>query len=412
MRQGPPPPKFGTPEHYVVGPEFADGRLDRFLLKSVPGADRDQVLRWLEGGHATIRGKPCKPLRRLHGGEEVVLIRPPAKATWKAARIIEGLTVLAESPAWVAIDKPAGLATDEQPNNHPSVVTAMAMQMAGWSAAGKAQPGLVHRLDRDTTGCLLLARNDAGLAGLNKAFDEGEVEKRYLAVVRGTPFDLKRLEGPYARDPKDPRRYTTRAPSARRAALSYETLGRAETEHGPLALLSVQLETGRTHQIRVQLSEHNVPLLGDTLYAPMEVRLHPMTPGRVALHAWKLSFPDIGGPANGRVELTAPIPADLHPLVSLLAPELLASAAVVVSTVAPTQAAPAGSISPQPRRQPPRRRAPQSGRPGQGRPGAGKPGAGKPGPGRSGPGSGKPTGQGRPSGPGRPSPRPPSRPKP
>jgi 23S rRNA pseudouridine1911/1915/1917 synthase len=178
------------------------------------------------------------------------------------------------------------------------VVTAVS-RLGGFDLDGRSLPGLAHRLDRDTTGCLLLARTDLALAALKGSFERGEVEKEYLALVAGAPPDEGALDTPYARDPKDSRRFTTRARSPRRARLSW-TL---ERRFAWAALLRVRLDTGRTHQIRVQLAEAGFPVLGDAVYGVASPLIE-----RQALHAVRLAFPS---PAGGRVDVSAPLPADL-----------------------------------------------------------------------------------------------------
>jgi 23S rRNA pseudouridine1911/1915/1917 synthase len=197
------------------------------------------------------------------------------------------------------VDKPAGLPVEPEGANAEGVVTA-ARRLGLFSVDGRASPGLPHRLDRDTTGALLLARHDRALAALRAAFAATEVEKEYLSLVAGEPKDEGWLDTPYGRDPSDPRRFTTRLASHRHARLSWRTVERL----AGAALLSVRLETGRTHQIRVQLAEKGHPVLGDAVYG-----IASPTIGRQALHARRLAFPRPSG--EGRVEVLAPVPPDL-----------------------------------------------------------------------------------------------------
>jgi 23S rRNA pseudouridine1911/1915/1917 synthase len=208
----------------------------------------------------------------------------------------------------LVVDKPSGLAVEAGGPNAPGVVEA-ARDLARLDAGGRALPGLPHRLDRDTTGCLLLARTDVALERLRQAFAGKRVEKEYLAIVEGTPPDRGTLDTPYARDPADRRRFTTRVPSPRRARLSF----RVERRLAGAALVRVLLDTGRTHQIRVQLAEAGWPVVGDSVYG----RPSPAI-ARQALHAVRLAFPR---PSDGsRVEVAAPIPADFSEALDRLAP--------------------------------------------------------------------------------------------
>jgi 23S rRNA pseudouridine1911/1915/1917 synthase len=215
--------------------------------------------------------------------------------------------VLHDRGGALVVDKPPGLAVEPAGPSSPSAVGA-ASRLGRFDVDGRAWPGLPHRLDRDTSGCLLLARTDAALEALRRSFQEGRVEKVYLAIVAGAPPDEGALDTPYARRKDDPRRFTTRAPSARRARLSFRVARRL----AGAALLRVRLETGRTHQIRVQLAEAGWPILGDVTYG-----VASPVPGRQALHAWRLAFPD---PADGtRVEVEAPLPDDLRGALAALA---------------------------------------------------------------------------------------------
>ncbi|HET8732282.1 MAG TPA: RluA family pseudouridine synthase, partial [Anaeromyxobacteraceae bacterium] len=247
-------------------------------------------------------GKACSPHRRLFGGEEIELDRP---APAVVAALGPAMAVLHDDAACLVVDKPAGLAVEPAGPASPSVVGA-ASRLGRFDVGGRARPGLPHRLDRDTTGCLLLARTDAALAALKAAFEAGQVEKAYLALVAGAPPDQGALDTPYARDPADARRFTTRVPSHRRARLAF----RVERRLAGAALLRVVLDTGRTHQIRVQLAEAGFPVLGDATYGVASPHL-----ARQALHAVRLAFPS---PAGGRVDVTAPLPADLAAAVEAL----------------------------------------------------------------------------------------------
>lgn len=292
----------------------AGERLDKHLAANIPGLSLERARELIARGHVRICGKTCQPTRKLWGGEEVEVERPaPRRAP--ASRSAEGpaLPVLHDDASLVVVDKPPGLVVEPSPNE-PSVVGLLAARLQPFDVEGLAQPGVVHRLDRETSGCLALARTDAAVAALNLAFNEKRVDKRYLVVVLGEAPERGRLEGPYGRDPEHPRKYTTRVRSARRAALSFEVRERLKGA----TLLEVKLETGRTHQIRVQLSEAGLPVLADSLYGTREAREHPAARaiGRQALHARSLSLPS---PATGEVlRVEAPLPEDFQRALALL----------------------------------------------------------------------------------------------
>jgi 23S rRNA pseudouridine1911/1915/1917 synthase len=293
----------------------AGERLDKHLAANIPGLSLERARELIAKGHVRIRGKTCQPTRKLWGGEEVEVERPAPRRAPAASRSAEGpaLPVLHDDAALVVVDKPPGLVVEPSPSE-PSVVGLLAARLPPFDVEGLAQPGVVHRLDRETSGCLALARTDAAVAALNLAFNEKRIDKRYLVLVLGEASESGRLEGPYGRDPENPRKYTTRVRSARRAALSFEVRERLKGA----TLLEVKLETGRTHQIRVQLSEAGHPVLADGLYGPREAREHPAAQaiGRQALHARSLSLPH---PATGEaLRVEAPLPEDFQRALALL----------------------------------------------------------------------------------------------
>lgn len=275
--------------------EAAGARLDRFLATALAlPVERARAL--VEAGRVRIRGKACSPHRKLFGGEEVAVEHPAPRAVEASG---PALTVLHDDPGCLVVAKPPGLAVEPAGPGSPSVIAA-ASRLGAFDVGGRGAPGLPHRLDRDTSGALLLARHDRALAALRAAFEAGVVLKEYLAIVAGAPPAEGRLDTPYARDPADPRRFTTRVPSARRARLSFVV----ERALRGAALLRVRLETGRTHQIRVQLAEAGFPVLGDATYGVASDAI-----ARQALHAERLAFPPpSGGP---RVDVRAPLPEDL-----------------------------------------------------------------------------------------------------
>jgi 23S rRNA pseudouridine1911/1915/1917 synthase len=280
----------------TVPREDAGARLDRWLARRL-GQPAARAAALCEQGKVRVRGKACSPLRKLHGGEAVEVDLAGVLAA--APALGPDLTVLHDDAACLVVDKPADLPVEPAGPSSPSVVGA-ASRLGGFDVAGRTLPGLPHRLDRDTTGCLLLARSDAALLSLRAAFEAGRVEKAYLALVAGAPPDEGALDTPYGRDPADARRFTSRLPSHRRARLSF----RVERRLRGAALLRVALDTGRTHQIRVQLAEAGYPVLGDSTYGVASPAI-----ARQALHAARLAFPS---PAGGLVVVEAPLPADLQ----------------------------------------------------------------------------------------------------
>jgi 23S rRNA pseudouridine1911/1915/1917 synthase len=283
-------------ETVVVPGDAAGERLDRFLAR-VLGLGIERVRALVKGGRVHIRGKVPSEHRKLFGGEQVLVARLAPRAA-APARKEPALGVLHDDRDCLVVDKPAGLPVEPAVPGAPSVVGA-ASHLGAFDVGGHALPGLAHRLDRDTTGCLLLARHDRALAALLAAFQAGRVEKTYLAVVAGAPPDSGALDTPYGRSAADPRRFTTRLASARRARLAFLVRERL----GGAALLEVRLETGRTHQIRVQLAEAGYPVLGDATYGVPSEGI-----ARQALHASRLAFPS---PSGAAIVVEAPLPPDL-----------------------------------------------------------------------------------------------------
>jgi 23S rRNA pseudouridine1911/1915/1917 synthase len=278
-------------------PSGAPTRLDSLLARALPGHTREAIRALLEQGLVRVNGRQARVHRRLHGGETVELTLPAPRRL----ATVSGppLRVLLDREDFLIIDKPPGHPVEPE-RGQVSIVELAATQLGAFDVGGLAAPGVPHRLDKDTTGCLLLARTDAALVRLHAAFEAKGVDKRYLALVLGAPPDEGRLDTPYGRDPQDPRRYTTRVSSARRARLGFQV--RERFPEG-LALLEVHLETGRTHQIRAQLADLGFPLLGDPVYGQGPSPLL----ARVALHAVRLGVAGPGSP----VEAHAPIPDDL-----------------------------------------------------------------------------------------------------
>ncbi len=274
-------------KHLTV-PSVAPSRLDAFLSQTLPGFSKAQVQHLLNQGKVKVNGKKAKPLRRLFGGEEVEVDLPEVTRPTGPKTDGPQLHALYEDAKWLVIDKPTELVV-ESTGSRPSVVKLAAAQFSGFNVGGIAQPGVAHRLDKDTTGCLILSKTDTALSELQQAFQDKRVGKTYLALVWGSPPESGALDTPYARHPEDPRRYSTRFPSARRARLSWKRL----ESFAEVALLEIILDTGRTHQIRCQFADLGHFVLGDWLYGNDESRAAGF--GRCALHAARLTLEGLTG---------------------------------------------------------------------------------------------------------------------
>lgn len=296
-----------------VGPEAAGQRLDRWLAERL-GEPRNQVQRWIRDGLVRVGGEPAaKPATPLAEGERLTVEIPapePSGIEPEAGR----LPVLHEDASVVVIDKPAGLTV--HPGAGRSTGTLVHRLIDRYpdveGVGGAGRPGIVHRLDKDTSGALVVARTPEAYRALQRAFSEREVDKRYLAIVYGAPEPAGgAIDEPIGRHATERRRMTVR-PDGRPARTRYRTRAAA----AGLALLELDIETGRTHQIRVHLKHHQHPIVGDPLYGEARWktvhgparRLLEAFP-RPALHAWRLAF---AHPATGeRAAFQAPVPADL-----------------------------------------------------------------------------------------------------
>jgi 23S rRNA pseudouridine1911/1915/1917 synthase len=306
------PARRGTaspiPSLRIVVPEEAAGeRLDRFLA-SLPEVDsRAAAERLIETGAALVDGTARAKSHRLEGGEELALELPTARP---AALVSEDLPlrIAWEDEHLLVVDKPAGIVVHPAPGHATGTLVHGLLGRAGGGEEAE-RPGIVHRLDRDTSGLLVVARNDEAYRRLRNLVRRRALERRYKALVRGRPRSRRgRIEAPIGRDRTDPTRRSLDTDSPRDAVTHFE-VERLLDGH---ALIDVRLETGRTHQIRVHLAAIGLPVVGDTLYGVADPVLK-----RQFLHAWRLAFPH---PISGEaVELESPLPEDLQAALERLA---------------------------------------------------------------------------------------------
>jgi 23S rRNA pseudouridine1911/1915/1917 synthase len=285
---------------FAVADADAGERLDRALASRPEVGTRSLAERLVEDGAVTVDGKPRSKSHRLEAGSIVVAEVPePAKLEAEPVTV----PIVYEDPHVLVLDKPPGIAM------HPgagAVAGTLASQLVTLGAAGGEdpdRPGIVHRLDRDTSGLLVVARSAPAFAALQDAIRRREVERRYLALVRGhTRSRTGRIDAPIGRDRRDPTRRSLDTGEPRDAVSWFEVV---ETlpQH---TLLDVRLETGRTHQIRVHLAAIDLPVSGDPTYgAKGDLGLE-----RQFLHAHRLRF---AHPVTGaEVALESPLPDDLE----------------------------------------------------------------------------------------------------
>jgi 23S rRNA pseudouridine1911/1915/1917 synthase len=287
-------------------------RLDRFLAAALGDRSRAELQRWIEEGHITVNGAACKASRRLLPGDAIV-VAPPAPRPAELVPEPIPLVVLYEDADLLVVDKPAGLVVHPAAGHTDgTLVNAILHHCPDIEGVGGVQrPGIVHRLDKDTSGIILVAKNDACHRYLQAQFKARTVQKTYLALVHGRPAPpAGRIVAPIGRDPRRRYRMAVVAPDAGREAVTdYETVEALPD----VTLMAAHPRTGRTHQIRVHFAAAGHPLVGDPLYGPSRDRFRL---GRQFLHAHRLVF---RRPSDGaEIELTSPLPADLQRLLDRL----------------------------------------------------------------------------------------------
>jgi 23S rRNA pseudouridine1911/1915/1917 synthase len=298
--------------------EAKGARLDHHLAQAFPDLTRSRLKTLIEEGRATLDGNPAKPALRLRGGERIRLELPPPVPAKPGAEALP-VHVLYEDADVIVVDKAAGMVVHPAAGNWTgTLVNALLAHVKDLGGVGgELRPGLVHRIDKDTSGCLVVAKNERALSALQASFKSREVAKTYLALVHGQTPERGRMETLYGRHPVHRKRFTGKVREGKPALTEYV---RREL-FDEASLVEVALHTGRTHQIRVHFSEAKHPLLGDELYGGSKrggplVREAMERLGRQALHAWKLSFPH---PRKSRqVSVEAPIPADFDSALKLL----------------------------------------------------------------------------------------------
>jgi len=292
-------------ERILEGPAPA-GRAD-LAVAAVAGISRAHAQRLLSDGRATIDGRPRRASDRLAGGERLtVTLSAPPDPTLVPESI--PIRVAYEDDDLLVVDKPAGMVVHPSAGHQTGTLVHALLGRAAergeslGSIAGVGRPGIVHRLDRDTSGLLVVAKSDAAQASLMRQFGAREVEKEYVALVRGqAPAARGRVEAPVGRDPRDRQRMAVVA-GGRSAVTDYEVIG----AHGAHTLLKLRPHTGRTHQLRAHLAYLKLPIVGDLRYGG---GAGPGGLSRQFLHAVRLAF---RRPSDGaRVETWSELPPDL-----------------------------------------------------------------------------------------------------
>lgn len=280
-------------------------RLDQFLAGSMPGYSRERIKSWIEEGRVRIDGLPARRASIRLRVEQSVEVEPAERKPLRAFPEDLPLSILYEDDGVVAIDKPAGLVVHAGAGQTSgTLVNALLHRFSGLSRTGDPlRPGIVHRLDKGTSGVLLVAKTDAAHQHLAAQFAARTVEKIYLALVQGqVAKDSGEIRTPIDRDPVSRIRMTTRTGKGRASFTAWRVIERLPRH----TLLEVKIGTGRTHQIRVHLASIHHPVAGDTLYGAAR---NP-EPDRPWLHAWKITFSPL--PGGGTVTVVSPVPEELE----------------------------------------------------------------------------------------------------
>ena len=328
---------MAEPRSLAVPTEAAGQRLDHFIATQLEGVSRSRVQLLLDQGDVSVNGAQAKASFKLRGGEQILITGEPHPAPLKATPQDIPLDVVFEDKHFAVVNKPAGMMVhagageSDDARNSNTLVNALLFRFKALSATGgDLRPGIVHRLDKDTSGLIIVAKNDAAHGALAELFSSRQISKTYIALVHGAVERQKgTITAAVSRDPLRRTRMTTRpADNARSAVSHYEVVRRLDTRFGKFTLVRVRIETGRTHQIRVHMASIGHPVVGDTVYGassqltdqvaaqaaasrsarrnsqPERLRLN-----RNFLHAARLAFTH---PITSKaLELESPLPGDL-----------------------------------------------------------------------------------------------------
>ena len=303
---------------FSVAPESAGQRLDRFLVAVLGDHSRSQIQKLIADGHVRVAAREARANLAVRAGDRIVVDLPPAAPASVQAEEVP-LEILHQDADVVVVNKPPGMVVHPAAGHASgTLVNALLHHIPDLSGiGGEVRPGLVHRLDRGTSGVMVVAKNDAAHQELSRQFHDREVEKEYIALVWGVVQAGRRIDAAIGRDPVHRQKMSARSRHAREAVTRI-----TRAFHMPgLTLCQVAIHTGRTHQIRVHLSAIGHPIVGDSLYGGV----HRRVPGdiravthlqRPFLHAARLVFTH---PRDGRrMEFTADLPADLQDVLDAL----------------------------------------------------------------------------------------------
>ncbi|WP_246116702.1 RluA family pseudouridine synthase [Denitrobaculum tricleocarpae] len=314
----------------LVDPADKRERVDRLLVKNLPTLSRSRLQGLITTGQLSVDGKTIdNPAFRVKPGQKLLLEVPPAVAAEPEAQQID-LDIVFEDPYLIVIDKPAGMVVHPAPGNLDGTLVNALIGHCGESLkgiGGVRRPGIVHRLDKDTSGLIVAAKTEAVHQALTELFAARDIERAYQAVIWGAPSPAKgEIEGNIGRSPRNRKKMAVVRRGGKSALTRYQTL--KSYAQGAVSLIECRLMTGRTHQIRVHLTEKGHPLVGDPVYGrvsdaklqrlPPDARLAFRDFRRQALHARILGFKH---PITGKtLKFESKLPPDIKELISSLEP--------------------------------------------------------------------------------------------
>lgn len=297
---------------YQIGAEEDDERLDKWMSSAIAGLSRSYIQKCIKDNQVLINGKPQKASYRLKVDDEIVFHIPKAMEPAIEAENIP-LSILYEDPDLLIVDKPKGMVVHPAPGHYSGTLVNAVMYHCRDNLSGingVLRPGIVHRIDRDTTGSLIICKNDHAHNSIAEQLKEHTITRKYRAIVHGV-IDVEEgtVNAPIGRDPKDRKKMTINEQNGKPAITHYKVLRRFQE----YTYIECQLETGRTHQIRVHMSSIGHPLLGDEVYSQRKSPYHLC--GQT-LHAMVIGFIH---PSSGEyLEITAPLPDYFDHLLCIL----------------------------------------------------------------------------------------------
>ena len=319
------------PPQFTTSYEDAGKRLDHFLTTKLGNVSRARVQQLITEQKILVNDAAAKASLKLRGGENITILGPAERPPLRAIAEEIPLDIVYEDDDLAIVNKPAGMmvhagaGATEDARNRGTLVNALLHHFARLSnVGGETRPGIVHRLDKGTSGLIIVAKNDEAHRKLAAQFARREVKKKYIALVHGSvKKDSGTISASISRDRVRRIRMTTRQAGGREAVSHYNVVRRLDTPFGKFTLLEVKIDTGRTHQIRVHMASLGHPIVGDTLYgAPQQMRVGrakqrdaaTISLPRNFLHAAELEL--IHPRSGAKLSFRSPLPAELQPLLA------------------------------------------------------------------------------------------------